>query len=518
MVGKPAGLPYPYLLFKHTGRQTDCVFPAFTVLRSGTLQGMAPREASLIDTLYQAARAKLDSPFIVVRVRIYVPYSQRTACLYIDPPAVDTFRPHCIWKYKGTKNTGRIEHLLPLPYMIKFKIGILREEKIPFDRRVPLTPAQCVLVEKEFPGAEIIVQPSAHRCFPDSAYSEKGIRLSEDLSECGLLMGIKEVPPGLLLPGRKYLFFSHTIKKQPHNRSLLKSVLEKKVQLIDYECLTDKERNRIIGFGRYAGIIGAYNGVMGYGKKYNLFHLRPAYLCGNKKEMITELEKTHLPNIRIIVTGGGRVANGALETLGALKIRKVTPYEFLNYTFREPVYVQLHSADYHEAKDGSPWNSGHFYANPSEYRSTFRKYIPHCDLLIHCTFWDPNAPMLFTKEDMKNNMDFRISVIADVTCDMDGSIPSTIRASEIQDPFYGYNPVTGKEDEPFSKETITVMAVNNLPCELPADASEDFGKSLIERVFPSLFGKDTGGLIERATIARDGRLSPAFSYLEDYVR
>lgn len=398
------------------------------------------------------------------------------------------------------------------------KIGILREEKIPHDKRVPLTPVQCKYLLEEYSDLQLLVQPSPYRCFSDEEYQRQGVTLREDLSDCDLLMGVKEVPVEHLLSNKKYLFFSHTIKKQEHNRKLLKAVLDNKIELIDYECLVDREGHRVIGFGRYAGLVGAYNGIMAYGLKYGLFELRPAHLCHDKKELYRELETANLPNIKIVVTGGGRVANGALELLGVMGMRKVTAFEFLNYSFREPVYVQLHSQDYYRRKDGSPFMHDDFYKHPELFECTFsseNSFATHCDLLVHCTYWDPKAPILFTREQMKDPR-FRISVIADVTCDINGSIPSTTRPTTIEDKFYGYNPDTGKIGQAFAPATITVMAIDNLPCELPRDASEGFGKHLMERVMPFLINEDEG-VIERATITRNGALTPPYAYLSDYV-
>ncbi len=399
------------------------------------------------------------------------------------------------------------------------KIGIIREEKVPHDKRVPFTPVQCKYLLEQHPDVELKVQPSAFRCYGDDEYRAHGIQLSEDLSDCDILMGIKEVPKEFLIENKKYLFFSHTIKKQPQNKNLLQTVIKKNIQLIDYECLTDRQEHRVIGFGRFAGIVGAYNGIMAYGLKYGLYDLKPADLCHDKKELFRELGKVNLSNIKIVITGGGRVANGAIETLGALGLRKVTPYEFLNYSFREPVYVQLHSEDYHQSKDNSPWSNYNFYHHPDQFKCTFsaaNSFAQSCDLLIHCTFWDPKAPILFSKAEMRDPM-FHISVIADVTCDIDGSIPSTVKASTIEEKFYGYNPFTEKLEEPFAASTITVMAVDNLPCELPRDSSEGFGKHLMERVIPSLIYADEEDLIARATITINGKLTEKFHYLSDYI-
>ncbi|MCE2772347.1 MAG: NAD(P)-dependent oxidoreductase [Bacteroidetes bacterium] len=396
------------------------------------------------------------------------------------------------------------------------KIGILREGKLPRDKRVPFTPAQCVILQREF-GVEVLVQPSDWRGFSDDEYRAAGVQLQEDLSTCDVLLGIKEVPIASLIAGKKYFFFSHTIKKQPHNQKLMHALIAKKIQMIDYECLTDPDFNRIIGFGHFAGIVGAYNGLRGYGLRFGLFDLKPAYQCRDMVELKEELKKVKLPNMKMIVTGNGRVANGAIELLGLLHIRRITPYEFTHYSFREAVYTQLHSYDYNEAKDGAPWDRDRFYKHPEQFRSTFAKFTPHCDLLIHCSFWDPRAPRLFEKTEMKGP-EFRVSVIADVTCDIDGSIPSTTKSSSITEPFYGYNPQTQTAvEKPFENSAITVMAVDNLPCELPRDASESYGKELLEKVIPALLGNDPDGLIERGSICKNGDLLPRFNYLRDYA-
>ncbi|MFN5307767.1 MAG: NAD(P)-dependent oxidoreductase [Bacteroidota bacterium] len=395
------------------------------------------------------------------------------------------------------------------------KIGILREGKQPPDKRVPFTPEQCAFIQNHF-SAEVVVQPSDIRCYRNDEYQSAGIRMQEDVKDCDLLMGIKEVPAADLIPGKKYLFFSHTIKKQPHNIKLMHTLIEKKIQMVDYECLTDTSFNRIIGFGHYAGIVGAYNGIRAYGLRYGLFYIKPAHDCYDKNELRDELNKVRLSNIKIIITGNGRVANGAIELLGLLGIRRITPFEFTQFSYREPTYCQLHSNNYNEPVDGSPWSTERFYKSPEQFRSTFLKYTKYCDLLLHCSFWNPAAPVLFTKKDMQSS-EFRISVIADISCDINGAVPATSRASTIEQPFYGYNPLTEKEDEPFSHKTITIMAVDNLPCELPRDASEDFGKELFEKVMPSLLQKDEDGLIERATICKEGELMPRFHYLEDYA-
>jgi saccharopine dehydrogenase (NAD+, L-lysine forming) len=399
---------------------------------------------------------------------------------------------------------------------MKLKIGILREQKSPPDKRVPFTPEHCKYINTTYVNTlQIVAQPSDIRCYTNKEYTDNGVVLQEDLSDCDVIMGVKEVPKEALISNKKYFFFSHTIKSQPHNKSLMQTLVHKKIQMIDYETLVDENLFRVIGFGHYAGIVGAYNGLRGYGLKYNMYNLKPANLCYDRVELHRELEKVKLSNIKIIITGNGRVANGAIELLGVIGIRRVTPYDFTHNTYREPVYTQLHSADYNEALDGTEWNTARFYKDPTHYKSTFLKYTKHCDLLMHCSFWEPRAPRLFTKEDMTSR-DFKISVIADITCDIDGSIPSTHKSTTIANPFFGYNPITMLEDEAFAPHTITVMAVDNLPCELPRDASENFGKELLDIVIPAII-KDDNDLLNRASIVKEGQLMPRFEYLKEYV-
>ncbi|WP_347838570.1 NAD(P)-dependent oxidoreductase [uncultured Draconibacterium sp.] len=398
------------------------------------------------------------------------------------------------------------------------KVGILREGKTPPDKRVPLTPEQCIEVQQSFPHVSIAVQPSSIRSYSDEAYSKLGISLQEDLSDCDVLLGVKEVRIEDFIPGKIYLFFSHTIKKQEYNRRLLQTVLEKKIQLVDYEVLTDKEGFRIIGFGRFAGLVGAYNGLRAYGLKYKLFNLKPAHECYNLEEMLEHLDAITLPPIKITVTGDGRVAGGVLEILNHMQIMRVSPEAFLNEQEpKQAIYVQLLPGNYVKRTDGETFNLMHFFNNPTMYENSFQPFAGASDLLIASAYWDPKAPMLFTADEMREEA-FRISVISDITCDIEGSIPSTKRASSIADPFYDYNPETGELEEAFSKpENISVQAVDNLPCELPKDASLDFGRNLIDKVFPSLFGADTDEIIHRASITKNGTLTEKFSYLQDFA-
>jgi hypothetical protein len=328
------------------------------------------------------------------------------------------------------------------------------------------------------------------------------------------------VPINALLPGKTNFFFSHTIKAQKYNRRLLQTILERNIRLVDYECLTDEQGGRIIAFGRYAGIVGAYNAFWTYGKKYGRFELKRAYECRDRFEMEAEYAKIDLRPVKIAVTGSGRVGQGALEVLTGMGIPEVSPGDFLQRTYPEPVFTLLRSRDYHAHRDGRPWDPADFYRNPGAYRSTFHAYARAADMLIASAYWNPKAPPLFTREEM-SKADFRIRVVADITCDIDGSIPSTVRPSTILDPVYDYHR-TGHTVEPaFSDEDhISVMAIDNLPCELPLDSSRYFGEQMIRNVLPNLLRpeKDVTGIIHRATVAKAGRLNDPFTYLDSFVK
>lgn len=398
------------------------------------------------------------------------------------------------------------------------KIGILREGKVPPDKRVPLTPKQCVEVMKKFEGTEIVVQPSPIRAFKDEDYTNLNITVNEDLSSCDVIMGVKEVNIEDLIPNKHFFFFSHTFKKQPYNRDLLNAILAKKIQLTDYEVLTKQNGARLIGFGRYAGIVGAYNGFRTFGLKHDLYNLKAANQCFDRKEMESELAKVKLPeNFKVVLTGFGRVGHGAREIIDLLPIMEVSPEEFLSQTYNKPVYAQLNVEDYNERVDGAPFDKKAFYASGEGHKSIFPNYLTVADMYIACHYYDNSAPFLFTREDIKKN-NIKTTVVADISCDIDGPVASTIRPSTIADPIYGYNPLTEKEDDYKAENTIAVMAVDNLPCELPRDASEDFGSELIKHIFPALLIDDATDIIARGSeTTKDGKLSEYFSYLQAYT-
>ena len=398
----------------------------------------------------------------------------------------------------------------------KIKVGLLKETKTPPDRRAALAPVQCVEMLQKFSNVDLFVQSSEIRAYKDEEYADLGLTVVEDVSHCDILVGVKEVHIPELIENKIYLYFSHTAKEQVYNRPLLQEMLKKNIQMLDHEYFTDTQGRRLVAFGNWAGLVGAYNGLIALGKRTGAYNLKRAKDCHDILEVKEQLKAVNIPAVKFVITGGGRVAHGAMEILDAANIKQIKPEEFLSKEFEYPVYTKLDPNYYVKRKDGAGFDLHHFFENPEMYESTFKPYTKIADVYIACHFWDEDSPVFFTKEDMKED-DFRLKVIADVSCDIADPIPSTIRASEIADPFYGYDIKNDKEGEAFNENNITVMAVDNLPGEVPRDASVDFGKGLIEKVFPALFGDDPTGIIERASITSDGKLGPHFQYLKDFA-
>lgn len=397
------------------------------------------------------------------------------------------------------------------------RIGLIRERKTPPDTRVALTPKQCANLLQQYPDISIVVQPSPDRCYSDDEYRAEGITIQEDLNDCDVLLGIKEVKIDYLIPGKTYFFFSHTKKKQPYNQKLMRAMIEKKIRLIDYECLTHIDEQRILGFGLYAGIVGAHNGLLTYGKKTGAYHLPAAHEVGSYEEMLKAYEHIILPNVKIAVTGSGKVAAGILDVMTQLDVEPVEPEDFLTHQYDYPVYTHLKGSALYARKDNDLFHRDDFHANPEAYKCLFSQYVSQTDILMNGIYWDEKIARLFEKQDMQRN-DWRISVISDITCDVDGSVPINMGASTIADPVYGVNRKTREKEPPFQpgKETIDVMAVDNLPNELPRDASQYFGVHFEKYVLSELF-QDDSDIIRRATICEDGKLTSYYEYLSDYA-
>ncbi len=396
------------------------------------------------------------------------------------------------------------------------KFGVIKERKNPPDRRVVFSPEKLQEFQQQFPEATIVVESSDIRVFPDDAYAKAGFEITEDLSDCDVLIGVKEVPIAALIPNKKYFFFSHTIKKQPYNRDLLKAMLEKNITLYDHEVITDPRGNRLIGFGRYAGLVGAYNGFRAFGMKAQSFSLPKAEHLADLPALIAELNSINLPAIKILLTGTGKVAKGAKEILDAMNIKSVSISAYLTESFLEPVYCKIDVLDYNKRIDGQVLTNSDFYNNPSAYVSNFMRFAKVTDYFIAGHFFGDGSPYLFTREDAKSDQ-FNIRLVADISCDIDGPVASTLRASTIADPIYGYDPETSTEVAYTSTDAITVMAVDNLPCELPKDASDGFGDLFLTHVIPAFFNGDKDGILARAAMTNAQELTPRYEYLQGYV-
>ena len=397
--------------------------------------------------------------------------------------------------------------------MLKF--GLIREGKIPSDNRVALTPAHCKFINKTQEGIEVIVQHSDSRSYADKEYQRAGVEVKEDISDCDILLGIKEVPIDMLIPNKTYLFFSHTKKLQPYNQKLLKAIIENKITLIDYECLEHEDGKRIIGFGFFAGIVGAHNGMMAYGKKTGAYQLEKVNSNKSFQDLIHTYFGLNLPPVKIAVTGSGRVAHGILEIMNLLGIHEVEPEEYLERTFSYPVYVHLKGRDLYLHKETNSYHRDDFHKNPAQYKCTFEQYIPHTDMLMNGIYWDHDIPRLFEKEALQNP-NFKIKTIADITDDMYGSVPCNLGDSTIEDPVYGVDKMTMKKTAPYLPDSIDIMAVGNLPNELPRDASRYFGQQLIKHVLKDIIDGNSS-IIDKATIVKNGVLTEHYGYMKEYA-
>lgn len=394
-------------------------------------------------------------------------------------------------------------------------IGLIREGKTPADNRVALTPSQCKWIHTNIPGVKIIVQTCSNRCFTDKEYVLQQIEVKEDLSACDILLGIKEVPAEMLMENKTYLFFSHTKKLQPHNQKMFRTILNKKITLIDYECMEHDDGQRVLGFGFFAGIVGAHNGMMAYGKRTGAYNLGRVHESKDYRHLIHTYFGLKLPNIKIAVTGSGRVAHGVLEVMNMMGVHEVEPDEYVERNFSYPVYVQLKGGDLYTHKENKTYKRDDFHANPQQYRSRFLPYTHCTDILMNGVYWEENIPRLFEISDIDET--FSIQTIADITDDEHGSVPINLGDQTIDKPVYGVDKITKEKTAPYLETSIDVMAVGNLPNELPRDASQYFGEQLIKHVLPDLIA---GGsvMITKATMVKEGEITNEFAYLKEYSK
>ena len=393
-------------------------------------------------------------------------------------------------------------------------IGLIKEGKVPQDFRVALTPKQCRYLKEQIAHLDIIVESSSHRCFEDFEYQNEGIEIVQNLQKADILLGIKEVPIEQLIADKKYLFFSHTKKAQKYNQALFRAMIDKRITLIDYECLEHEDGQRLIGFGFFAGIVGAHNGIMAYGNRTKEFSL------GRVKDVKDYMELVHtyfglkLPPIKIAVTGSGRVAHGILEIMNIMDVQEVEPDEYIKRKYAYPVYVHLKGADLYQHKNNNSYERDDFHRNPENYICLFNKYLKHTHILMNGIYWEPGIAPLFTLSDLQED-DFNLTTIADITDDYKGSVPCNVGDASSENPIYGVTVTNFEKTAPYLPNGIDIMAVGNLPNELPRDASRYFGEQLIKYVISDLL-KGGNAIIEGATMLDKGKLTSSYSYLKEY--
>ena len=399
------------------------------------------------------------------------------------------------------------------------KIGILKEEKVKTDMRVPFSPDQCKFLQEKF-NIKIYCQSSKKRCFSDNEYRRKNIEVLKDISNCDIFFGIKEIDENKIISGKKYFFFSHTIKEQKYNRDMIKEIVKQKVTLIDYECIKDKQGKRLVAFGKLAGIVGAYNAILGYGKKLKNYKLKRCFQFKNYNKLKRKIKQIKLPKMKIVVLGNGKVAKGCIEILKEFNIVEINRSQLKNKQFQHPVFCQLTSKDYYIRNDNNSFSKKLFYNNPTDHKSNFEQYFDSIDILINATYWNEKIPKIFTLNEMKTKT-FKIKLIADISCDIKGLIPCTIKSTTIESPFYDYNPSKNEIQKEFeSDKNVTIMAIDNLPSELPVDASINFGNQLIKHVINPLITKYNKNreILSNATITKNGKLTPKYLYLKHFIK
>ena len=399
-------------------------------------------------------------------------------------------------------------------------IGIVRESRND-ENRTPLVPEHIKKYKESNPNVNFIIQPSNSRCFSDEEYELCGAKINENLNECSIIFGVKEIDPNILINNRTYLFFSHTFKinKQQkniekHKKDLLLSILNKKITLIDYENIRGKNGTRCLGFGRFAGIVGCYNTLNLLLKVLGKQSLASAYKINDYERLVLNLKNLYFPKTKILVTGDGRVAKGVIELLNLTNIKAVSKKDFLEKKFDQPIFCNLETKDYVTNNSSTNFNLEHFINNPQDYSSSALQYLKETNILISAHYWDPSSPKIFENEDLKDLQNLKI--VGDITCDINGSVPTTIRSTTIEEPNYWIERYNLKEiDE--NNDGIAVMAVDNLPSELPRDSSTEFSEGIINEVLPFLLKEDDGRILN-GTITTDGSFLEKYNYLNDYIR
>jgi len=432
------------------------------------------------------------------------------------------------------------------------RIGIRREDKNEWEARVPLIPNDVKKIVNS--GIEVYLQPSPIRIFPDQEYIDVGATISEDLSSCSVVLAVKEIPIDFIKDGKTYVFFSHTIKGQDYNMPLLQKLIESKTQLIDYERIVNEKGQRLIFFGRHAGLAGMIDSLWAFGKRNKLDGTQNPFSklkktfeyrgLENAKIQIAkiaeEIRKNGIPKeIQPIVcgfSGYGNVSLGAQEIFDILPHEEITPKELLkgNLSAHNPqnklFKVVFRESDLVEPKSPTDkFELQDYYNNPIKYKSKFEAYLPKLSLLMNCIYWDTQYPRLITLDYLKKvwteSIDQKLKVIGDISCDIDGAIQCTAKSTEPGTPVYVYNPLNSTVNDGVEGTGPVIMAVDNLPCELAEEASKSFSKVLVDFI-PQLVNADYGVAFEdlklpealrKGMIVHKGNLTTDYKYLEKHI-
>jgi saccharopine dehydrogenase (NAD+, L-lysine forming) len=434
------------------------------------------------------------------------------------------------------------------------KVGIRHEDKYAMERRTPLTPRHVKML-KDKHNLEFVVQTSPKRVFKGEEYMKAGAEVSDNLSECPVIMGVKEIPSGFFEKNKTYIFFSHVIKGQPYNMPMLKKMMEMGCNLIDYEKVADEQGKRLIFFGKFAGLAGMINSLWSLGQRLKeqgytnnpFLKVKQSYrydsLAEAKKEISEvgrEIAEKGLPKellpLTIGFTGYGNVSIGAQEIAALLPIKEILPEKLLELKNRNNLPDNIiYKIIFEEKHISKPKDRSHnfelqdYYNHPEKYENNFEQYIPHLSVLMNCMYWDTRYPRIFTKDFARRLYEKgepKIKVVGDITCDPDGSIEFTHKGTEIDDPVFVYNPHTGEPNIGFKGKGILVMAVDILPSELPRDSSEAFGDALVNFIKPiadANFESDFEKIglpspIKKAMILHKGKLTPDYEYIQQYLK
>ena len=427
-------------------------------------------------------------------------------------------------------------------------LGIRREDKNKWEKRVPITPEHLREMKNNH-NIESIVQKSPIRVFTDKEYEKKGIKVRDDLNICPVIFGVKEMPLSFFEENKTYVFFSHIIKGQKYNMPMLKEMIDKKCSLIDYEKITDEKGRRLVFFGRYAGLAGMTDTLWAFGQKLDIKGIKTPFsdikqtikydnLEKLKKHLLTIAEKIEKKGLNekitpLVVgfTGYGNVSKGAQEIIDCLPIREIRPSQLEeiedNYENNLVYKVVFKENDIVEPIDDEEFDLEKYYHNPELFRPIFTKYIPHISILMNCIYWDERYPKLITKKYLKKQYfdEMKLQIVGDISVDVGGAIEFTEKVTSPDQPVFIYNPNKNSISDGVKGDGIAVMAVDNLPCELPRESSEVFSDSLLPFIpyivkadYNKSYDKiDLPDKIKKALILHKGKLTPDYEYINKFL-